>query len=303
MEEEQVCKRIPTPDILEVAKALSSELRLRILEALSGKPMSVTELTQQLGVAQPTVSINIQMLEAVGLVETAQRFGRGKICSRACDSLLLELPRVPTEMSAAYTVQMPVGMYSDFRVQAPCGLVGPEGLIGSVDDPHAFYRPERSDAFLAWFSEDGYVEYKFPNSADAGKPFRGLSLSAELCSEALGYKEVWPSDITVSINGLEIGTWTSPGDFGEKKGELTPSWWLGGTQYGLLTEWTVDEQGSSINGTPSSSVTIGQLKLEANQPIVVRFAVKPDARHRGGLNLLGKHFGNIPQDIKLTLSR
>jgi predicted transcriptional regulator len=285
MEEGQLCKRIPTPDVLEVAKALSNELRLRILEALSEKPMSVSELTQQLGVAQPTVSINIQILESAGLIETAQRFGRGKICSRSCDTLLLDLPKVPSEMAHRQTIQMPVGMYSDFHAKAPCGLVGKEGLIGNVDDPHAFYRPERAEAFLVWFSEVGYLEYKFPNSSNADAPVRALSLSAELCSEALGFKEEWPSDITLSINGWDIGTWTSPGDFGENKGALTPGWWVGGTQYGLLTEWTVDEHGSSINGTPSSFITMQQLKLDAGEPIVVRFTVKADARHRGGLNV------------------
>lgn len=303
MEEEALCKRIPTPDVLEVAKALASELRLRILETLSERPMSVTELTQQLGVAQPTVSINIQILESAGLIETAQRFGRGKICSRSCNSLLLDLPRIPNDVTHTYTIQMPVGLYSDFHAKAPCGLVGKEGIIGNVDDPHAFYRPERAEAFLLWLSEDGYLEYKFPSTPSTNRPLRSLSVSAELCSEVLGFKEDWPSDITLSINGWDIGTWTSPGDFGEKKGELTPGWWVGGTQYGLLTEWTVDDNGSSINGRPSSFVTLKQLKLDADQPIVVRFTVKADARNRGGLNILGKHFGNVPQDIKLVLSR
>ncbi|MDF2671034.1 MAG: ArsR family transcriptional regulator [Paenibacillus sp.] len=302
-DEHETTKKIPTPDILEVAKALASELRLRILETLSERPMSVTELTQLLGVAQPTISINIQILESAGLIHTAQRFGRGKICIRSCDTLLFDLPKVPNELSHFHTIQMPVGLYTDFQVNSPCGLVGREGLIGNVDDIQAFYMPERSDAFLVWFSEAGYLEYKFPNPLTSTETLRSLSLSAELCSEALGFKEDWPSDITLSINGWEIGTWTSPGDFGEKKGQLTPIWWVGGTQYGLLTEWNIHESGSSLNGMPSSSVTLEHLNLGASQPITVRFTVKKDAAHRGGLNILGNHFGNIPQDIKLVLSR
>ncbi len=303
MAEEEQYKKIPTPDILEVAKALASDLRLRILETLSERPMSVSELTQLLGVAQPTISINVQILESVGLVHSAQRLGRGKIITRSCESLLLDLPKVPHEMSHYHTVQMPVGMYTDFQIKAPCGLVGKDGLIGNVDDTQAFYMPERSEAFLVWFSEDGYLEYKFPNAVTSTDRLRALSISAELCSEALGFKEEWPSDISLSINGWDVGTWTSPGDFGEKKGQLTPNWWVGGTQYGNLTEWSVDEHGSSVNGIPSSFITLEHLKLDAGEPITVRFSVKENAHNRGGLNILGNHFGNVPQDIKLVLSR
>ncbi|WP_127589117.1 ArsR/SmtB family transcription factor [Paenibacillus koleovorans] len=303
MEQETNVKRIPTPALLETAKALASDLRLRILESLSEKPMSVSELTAQLGVAQPTISINVQMLEEAGLVETVQRFGRGKLLSRTCDVVMLQLPKVPNELSQLESIQMPVGMFSDFRVKATCGLVGKDGLIGAVDDPQAFYWPERADAFLVWFSEDGYIEYRFPNGMTPSNPPHAISISAEVCSEVQGYREDWPSDITLSINGVEVGTWTSPGDFGGKKGELTPSWWLGGTQYGLLTEWTVDAQGSSVNGERVEGANLAQLRLQPGEPIVVRFAVKPDAANCGGLNILGKHFGNVQQDIKLTLHR
>jgi predicted transcriptional regulator len=299
----EMVKRIPIPQVLETAKALSSELRLRILEALSEKPMSLSELVKLLGVAQPTISINIQMLEEAGLVITTQGLGRGKICSRACDSLLLDLPRVAGEHTMTKEIQMPVGLYTDFLVKGQCGLVGKEGLIGNADDPLSFYLPERSEALLIWFSEDGYVEYRFPNITLADHTIRSLTVSAELCSEAWGYNEEWPSDITVSVNGAEIGTWTCPGDFGDTKGRLTPGWWYGVTQHGKLTEWTIGPDGSLINGEPCSSTSIQDLQLDKLQAITVRFAVKPDAANRGGINLFGKQFGNDAQDIKLIFVR
>lgn len=60
-----------------------------------------------------------------------------------------------------------------------------------------------------------------------------------------GYNTRWPSDITVSINGMEIGTWTSPGDMGGEHGRLTPDWWtIENTQYGFLTTWKGNTLGS-----------------------------------------------------------
>ncbi len=37
-----------------------------------------------------------------------------------------------------------------------------------------------------------------------------LQLTQELASEAKGFNEDWPSDIYCSINGVELGYWTSP---------------------------------------------------------------------------------------------
>jgi predicted transcriptional regulator len=297
-------KKIPTPQLLDVAKALASDLRLRIIEALSEGPMSVSQLAKQLGVAQPTISINVSMLEEIGLIATAQRLGRGKICMITCHSLLLDLPRIPGNVEKEWKeIEMPVGMYTDFQVKPTCGLVGKDGLIGYVDDLRTFYLPDRSDANLLWFGESGYVEYTFPNIREEEAAFTAISISAELCSEYLGYKENWPSDITLLVNGMEIGTFTSPGDFGKEKGLLTPSWWYGGTQYGQLTEWTIHAEGSLLNNEPCSPITLSDLQVALNESIRVRFEVKGDAANRGGLNLFGADFGNEPQAIILKFLR
>lgn len=37
------------------------------------------------------------------------------------------------------------------------------------------------------------------------------------------------------MNGISLGKWTSPGDFGVMRGRLTPAWWKSDVnQYGLL---------------------------------------------------------------------
>jgi predicted transcriptional regulator len=297
-------KRIPANQIQEVAKALSGDLRLRILEALGERPKSITQLVEELGVAQPTVSINVQNLEQAGLLNSTTGSGREKICSRVLDALLLELPMRPGEgLRQVEEISMPVGLYTDCSIQPPCGLYGMEGIISCPDDPRVFYMPERMKASLLWFSHSGYVEYLFANPIPNGIPIRKLILSAELASEAPGYKQDWPSDISLSLNGKPIGTWTCPGDFGDRKGKISANLPFGTSQYGMLTEWSIGEEGSSVNGEPSTGTTLNDLKLDFNEPIKVRLEVRADAENCKGLNLFGAGYGDHPQDMKLRFVR
>lgn len=291
--------------ILDVAKALSGDVRLRILEALGKQPMSINQLAEALGAAQPTISINVQTLEQAGLVISTQGANREKICSVTCRSILLDLPTQPGEgLHQIEEIHMPIGMYSICSVQPPCGMVGRDGhLIGSQDDPRVFYMPERTEAGLLWFAEAGYVEYYFANPLPPSVELEELSIRAEVCSEAPGFREAWPSDITVSINGLPVGTWTSPADFGDRKGKLTPEKWKNGTEYGQLTEWRVTRDGCFVNGLHASTTSIDALQLAFNQPIRVRFEVREDAVNKRGLNLFGSSFGDYPQDIVLSFAR
>lgn len=294
-------KRVPPAHVQEVAKALSGDLRLRILETLGDRTMSVTQLMGALGVAQPTVSVNVQILEQAGLVTTTQGAGREKLCARAHDVLVLELPKAIGEsLDELEEIEMPVGLYTSCKVSPTCGLAGIEGIIGCPDDPRSFYLPERSEAELLWFSDAGYVEYRFPNPVPPELRLKALRISAELCSEALGFHEEWPSDVTLFVNGFRIGIVTPEGDFGEEKGKLTPNWWVYGTQYGMLYEWRIESDGSYIGERKVSEVGLESLGLHYEQPIDVRFEVERGAAHCRGLNLFGARFGNHPQGIKLT---
>src|SRR5690606_19825128 len=140
---------VPPTKLQEVAKALSGDLRLRILEILGNQTLSVTQLMTALGVAQPTISINVQILEQAELITTTQGANREKLCSRVHDSLLLQLPNAPGEaLHEIEEITMPIGMYTDCHIQPTCGLAGRDGIIGSPDDPRSFYLPERCDAEL-----------------------------------------------------------------------------------------------------------------------------------------------------------
>lgn len=292
-------------ELERVLKALDSLNRIRILRYLTSRTASVNEIAGALGLPLSTVSLHVDILQEAGLIQTElEPASRGvrKICARMYDQIVFDLPRTPLQQRhPSIELTMPIGAYSDCQVASTCGLAGENGLIGLVDDPASFYEPGRMEAQLLWFRH-GYVEYRFPNRLPAAALAESLMLSMEICSEAPTHNLDWPSDITVWINGIEIGTWTSPADFGGEFGRLTPEWWRPhDTQYGMLKSWRVDTQGVQIDGIRCSEVTIKQLKLGQAPYIAVRIGIKLDAVHVGGINLFGCKFGNYPQDLVLRL--
>ena len=125
-----------------------------------------------------------------------------------------------------------------------------------------------------------------------------LEFSMELSSEVPGTNANWPSDVCVWVNHVLVGTWTSPGDFGDKRGVYTPRWWkLEGSQYGHLKTWKITERGTFLDGEKASDVTLDQLHLADHHSIRLRIGIDEHAEHPGGMNIFGKGFGNYDQDI------
>ena len=168
-------------------------------------------------------------------------------------------------------------------------------MIGFRDDPRVFREPERMQAQLLWFTQ-GYVEYRAPNYLSTEQKLVEIELSFEIASEAPDYADDWPSDITFSVNGIELFTWLSPGDYGIKRGIYTPEWWPS-NQYGLLKTIHILEDGVYMDGNKMSDVTLSQVLRTIDQYWSIRFEVAEDAEHVGGLTLFGKGFGNHAQDI------
>jgi len=270
-----------------ILNALASKIRLDILDLLKDKKLNVSEIANRLGIPQSTVSTNLKFLEEAGLIKVeiaSGKKGAQKLCSSCYEEIVLQLPSMKRQpQENVIEVEMPVGLYTD------------------LDVPKSFYEPARSTASLIWF-ERGFVEYKFPNNLPANKELKKLEVSMELSSEVVGTNKNWPSDITVWINGVEIGTWTSPGDFGDKRGKLTPKWWkLAGSQYGLLKKWNVTKKGSFVDGMKVSEVKIADLGIRNHTSIKVKIGIKENAENIGGVNIFGSGFGNYDQDIVMRL--
>lgn len=291
-------------DVEAIASALSLPLRIAILKALRTRPMNVIEIAEMFNIPASTAAVNVKKLENANLICTEMVPGsRGtqKLCAGIISRIVINVMEERAPLSNYVEVAMPIGQFSDCSIVPTCGLVGENGIIGEFDDARSFYEPDHIQAQLLWFHK-GYVEYKFPARIPAGTSVATLELSMEICSEAPLYNPQWPSDITIWINGREIGSWTSPGDFGGIKGYLTPEWWgTQNTQYGLLKTWRVSSQGSYIDGRNISDVRINTLSLLAQPFITVRIGVKEDAENCGGLNLFGRRFGNYETDLMMRL--
>jgi len=290
---------------LETIRVLSSEVRLRILEALATQPLNVNEIAEALSLPQSTVATNVLALEDAGLVlseSVKARKGNQKICRLPFEEVLIRFGDGARETDSAVEVAMPIGLYTNYEVSAPCGLCSTESVIGYLDVPEAFLSPDRMKAGLVWF-EKGWVEYKFPNNSRLkDKPVSRLEVTTELSSETPGTNKNWLSDITLWINNVEVGCWTSPGDFGDRRGKYTPPWWkLEGSQYGLLKNWSVTDEGSYVDGVKISGVTLADLDLPNHHSVKVRIGVKEEAEHLGGINIFGRGFGNYGQDLLLRL--
>ena len=296
---------IDSPEAAKVRAALAADQRAKLMNLLAHKAMNVNEIAIALGVTQPTASSHVRVLEGAGLIECEYASGeRGseKRCWARYRRIIFETEQpVPDEQDKIVEVSMPIGLYTDVNAHPVCGLVSKERIIGFMDNIKSFLLPERAQAQLLWFSA-GWVEYQFPLDLPPLAEITAIELSAEVCSEAPNYDNEFPSDITVFMNDLEIGTWTCPGDFGGKRGRITPAWWsVSVTQYGMLKTWKVEESGSYVDGKRAGDRTVDDLNLDLSKPLTVRIGVKPDSLHQGGLNLFGKGFGNYPQDLVLRI--
>ena len=298
---------IDPEDDIEVLKGLASPIRIRILKLLRSEgPLNVNDISHRLELPQSTVAINVQTLEDAGLIMTEAvkaKKGHQKICSARFDEIIVRFEgEEPKRDANIVEVAMPLGLYTSCEVGTPCGLCSTDGVLGLLDVPDSFLDPARVQAALIWFGR-GSVEYKFPNNAkllNAG--VETLEFSMELSSETPGTNMDWPSDITLWVNDVAVGTWTSPGDYGDQRGVYTPIWWkLEGSQYGKLKTWRIGQSGSFIDGVRISDVSMADLDIPKHHSIRMRIGIDAKAEHPGGVNIFGRGFGNYDQDIVMRL--
>ena len=290
----------------DVIRGLASPVRIEILRLLRRKgPLNVNDIARSLGLPQSTIATNVQILETAQLITTksikATR-GHQKICAARYDEIVLRFGSEDRRDDDVIEVAMPLGLYTNCSVSAPCGLCSTEGVIGLLDVPDVFLDPSRMKAALIWF-ERGHVEYKFPNNAKVrGVQTAALEFSLELSSEVPGTNQNWPSDISLWVNDVAVGTWTSPGDYGDRHGLYTPRWWkLEGSQYGRLKTWRITGEGCFIDGVKVTDVTLADLSLNEHHSIRLRVGIDETAQNPGGVNIFGRGFGNHDQDIVMRL--
>lgn len=283
-------------------KALSSPIRLEILKMLIDKSLNISEIAAALDLPQSSAALHVKVLEEAGMISVTERPGvRGaqKVCGIAFEDLYFNAfaHQVVDENAKEMVFPMDIGNYFDCKVEGNCGIVSEKGYLGVEDSSYGFFSNERKDAGLLWF-QTGFVEYRFPTYLFRKEELQEISFSFEICSEAPGYQNEWPSDISVWIGEKEIATVHSPGDFGDRRGYLNPKWWGDTmTQYGILKTITINKTGCFENDIQCSEYTLQDLHIQKQEYISFKIGVKKDATHVGGMNLFGTQFGDYAQGI------
>ena len=292
---------------LEVFKALGSELRINIIKLLQeNHEMNMNELATSLGITNGALTSHIKKLEESGIIQVmTERGGHGnqKICKVAVDKIVVDVESEETEEDQnIYNTEVKVGHYSDYNVYPTCGLATSKAIVGEVDDPRYFSHPDRINAGILWFTK-GYIEYMIPNLLPSATKIDQITVSLEISSQAPGINNDWPSDISIFLNDVKIGTWTSPGDYGDVQGIFTPDWWFPNwNQYGLLKMIVINKKGTFVDGLKISDVTINQFNLDYKSTVRFKFEIEEDAKNIGGITIFGSEFGNYNQDIKVRIA-
>lgn len=292
---------------LEIFKALGSELRINIIKLLQeNHEMNMNELATSLGITNGALTSHIKKLEESGIIQVMTErgsHGNQKVCKVAVDKIVVDVESEENEEDQnIYNTEIKVGHYSDYDVYPTCGLATSQAIVGEVDDPRYFSHPDRINAGILWFTK-GYIEYMIPNLLPSATKIDQITVSLEISSEAPGINNDWPSDISILLNDVKIGTWTSPGDYGDVQGIFTPDWWFPNwNQYGLLKMIVINKKGTFVDGLKISNVTINEFNLDYKSTVRFKFEIEEDAKNVGGITIFGSEFGNYNQDIKVRIA-
>ncbi len=142
---------------MDVLKGLASPVRVSILNELRKGEKNVNELSNILNLPQSTVATNIMTLEKkANLIEIDIRKatkGNQKVCRNIYDEYVINLGNMEESNDEVITVEMPVGLFIEYNISAPCGMCTADKIVGYLDTPESFLEPERIKAGLLWFEK------------------------------------------------------------------------------------------------------------------------------------------------------
>lgn len=296
-----------TTKISLIGRALSSPIRIEIMRALNKKPMLLSQIAEEFDLPISSAAFHMRVLEEGGLVTyefSTKRKGTLKWYSYAASRRLeiaLRADNLKQEKPSSFIYSINIGDYIDAEFTKNCGIATEKEHI-MEDNPKQAFINERKDAQLIWMKPYGFLSYLLPNDYSDKGELSEINFSLEICSEAMGYNNEYPSDITFWVNDVELCTYTCPGDFGDRYGKFTPPWWFKeSTKYGLLTNVSVKEKGVFLNEKlVNKKIGIKDLHLTQSNRTTFKLGVKKDAAHLGGFNIFGEKFGDYNQAIIFT---
>ena len=291
--------------IYKLGVALAHPIRIAILSQLKSSETSVIELARKNMVSVSSIMFHLNLLKEAGLINivtTETKRGKKRIANRACFNaninMFVDNPQIYN--NEKYYESMPVGCFTDAQFGNKSGFLGKDRVLALYGDGP--FIPERFDARLVYLNY-GYVEYSFNNGKFRDKDPLEISFTLEICSEAPYYNNTFKSDITFYINNKKILTYTSPGDFGGRKGKFAPSFQsLNSSQFGLLKNIIVNKEGVFLDNVKIDiEITIDDLKINESNCIKFKIESKLDDENPGGFNIFGKGSGDFQQDIEMNV--
>lgn len=289
---------------LPVYEALASDIRIQILELLhKNGSMNLGAISQALNLTNGNITKHINKLLKAKLITVKLNnipHGIEKLCTLADEKILIDL--FPEEhFTHTYEFELDAGQYSGCDIKPTCGLASAKKLIGEYDEPRYFSSPERFSASILWFTS-GWIEYRFPNPIKAGEKIKELQFSVEISSESPGAVENYLSDISFYVNDCYLATYCCPGEFKDRKGLISPKWWIPEfAQYGKLKIISLDEKHSYIDGMIGSETVLEEVLKKDPSNFSFKICISENAKNVGGCNIFGKHFGDFNSGIKLKI--
>lgn len=288
-----------------IGNALASPIRVAILSQLKTSQMSVSELAKLNYVSVSSILFHLDLLKKANLVNIVTietNRGPKRIVNRSCFNINIDLfvENIKAKDTKKYFESMPVGCFTNANFGRKSGFVTNKEAIGLYGDGP--FIPQRFDAQIV-YTNYGFVEYSFNNGKIRDKKVKEVSFTLEICSEAPYYNNDFKSDIVFSINGIELLTYTSPGDFGGRNGKYSPDFLsINSSQYGILKTILIDETGIYLDNTLiNNNLNISNLNIEKGNCIKFKVESKKDAKNLGGFNIFGKNAGDYPHDIEMVI--
>ncbi len=296
-----------TNELALFGRALSSPIRIEALRLINKKPRLLSQLANELDVQLSSMAVHMKILEEANLItveySTKKKAQLKWYTYAPAKSVVVQTRNLygDNDGNDPTVISIGVGDFIDADFDEVCGFASEtECLMNRTR--HKAFSSERHKAQILWNKNSGFVTYAVPNEYAQKDGLYDISFSLELCSETSGYNNTFPSDITFWINDVEMHTWTCPGDFGDKYGKFTPSWWFPeSTKYGLLVNLSVRNTGVYFNEQlVNKQITLESLHLKKGVNTTFKIGVKKNAKHVGGFNLFGEKFGNHDQAIVFT---
>ncbi len=291
--------------IILTGKALSSDVRINILKLLNEKPRTLSEICNIMDLPASSCSFHLDLLEQANLIKIdySQKTKKTiKWFSYDAKKVVLSLRKsFNDKKQEVVSKSVKIGDYVNAKFSDKCGFASEQEQL-MESEPSKTFIPERHKAEILWSCGACFVEYALPTDFLKQGEVEKFMFSLEICSEARGYNNDYPSDITFSLNGKELCTYTALGDYGDRYGKYTPSWWYKeSTKYGQLVTVVVSENGIMLNGNKAGELSLKEVFDGADDRVLLRIEVKPEAEHIGGFNLFGEKFGDFNQDIVYTV--